>query len=250
MKMKNKKTALVTGVSRGIGHAIAQKLVSEGYFVHGTYNAGKKEAEQLKQELKNIEIYQVNLRDRKQTQQLVKKLKDTKFNALVNNAGVFQLEDFDNYDFEIWDSTFEINLNAIFAICLGLKDSIKKGGAIVNIASTDGMTGSFAGMAYSASKAALINLTKSLGNNFGPKGIRVNAIAPGWVNTDMDTEVVGDAPDLTPLGRNAKPEEIANVVSFLLSNKASFASGATFIIDGGYTNVDPIMKKEAKLEKK
>ena len=250
MKMKNKKTVLVTGVSRGIGQAIAKKLVGEGYFVHGTYNTGEKEAEQLKQELKNIKIYQVNLQDRKQTQQLVKKLKGIKFDALVNNAGVFQLEDFDNYDFEIWDSTFEINLSAILVICLGLKDNIKSGGAIVNIASTDGMTGSFAGMAYSASKAALINLTKSLGNNFGSKEIRVNAIAPGWVNTDMDTEVVGDAPDLTPLGRNAKPEEVANVVSFLLSGRASFANGATFVIDGGYTNVDPIMKKEAELEKK
>jgi len=245
-----KKTALVTGVSRGIGNAIAKKLVSEGFFVHGTYNTGKKEAEQLKRELKEIEIYQVNFGDRKQTQQLVDKLKKFKFDALVNNAGVFQLEDFDKYDFEIWDNTFEINLNAILVICLGLKDSIKKGGAIVNIASTDGTTGSFGGMAYSASKAALINLTKSLGNNFGSNGVRVNAIAPGWVNTDMDTEVVGDAPDLTPLGRNGKPEEIAEVVSFLVSGKASFANGATFIIDGGYTNVDPIMKKEADLEKK
>ena len=250
MKMKNKKVALVTGVSRGIGRAIAKKLASEGYFIHGTYNTGKKEAEELKKEIKSIEIYQVDFKDRKQTQQLVKKLKKIKFDALVNNAGVFQLEDFDNYDFEIWDSTFEINLNAILVICLGLKNNIKKSGAIVNIASTDGMTGSFAGMAYSASKAALINLTKSLGNNFGPKEIRVNAIAPGWVNTDMDTEVVGDAPDLTPLGRNARPEEIANVVSFLLSDKASFANGATFVIDGGYTNVDPIMKKETELEKK
>ncbi len=244
------KTALVTGVSRGIGKAICEKLVSEGCKVYGTYNTGKKEAQELKKKLKNVEIFQVDFRHREQTLELVNKLKDTQFDALVNNAGVFQLEDFDNYNFEIWDSTFEINLNAILVICLGLKDNIKKGGAIVNIASTDGMTGSFGGMAYSASKAALINLTKSLGNNFGPKGIRVNAIAPGWVNTDMDTEVVGDAPDLTPLRRNAKPEEIANVVSFLLSDRASFANGATFVIDGGYTNADPIMKKEAELEKK
>ena len=243
-------TALVTGVSRGIGKAICEKLVSEGCKVYGTYNTGKKEAQELKKKLKNVEIFQVDFRHREQTLELVNKLKDTQFDALVNNAGVFQLEDFDNYNFEIWDSTFEINLNAILVICLGLKDNIKKGGAIVNIASTDGMTGSFGGMAYSASKAALINLTKSLGNNFGPKGIRVNAIAPGWVNTDMDTEVVGDAPDLTPLRRNAKPEEIANVVSFLLSDRASFANGATFVIDGGYTNADPIMKKEAELEKK
>lgn len=244
-----KKTALVTGISRGIGRAVAKKLAREGYFVHGTYNTGKKEAEELKREIKNIKIYQVDFRERKQTQQLLKELTKVKFDALVNNAGVFQLEDFDNYDFEIWDSTFEINLDAILIICLGLKDSVKKRGAIVNIASTDGTTGSFGGMAYSASKAALINLTKSLGNNFGPRGVRVNAIAPGWVNTDMDTEVVGEAPDLTPLGRNAKPEEIANVVSFLLSDKASFANGATFVIDGGYINVDPIMKKEAELEK-
>ena len=121
-------------------------------------------------------------------------------------------------------------------ICLGLKDNLSKNGAIVNIASTDGMTGSFGGMAYSASKAALINLTKSLGNNFGPKGIRVNAIAPGWINTDMDTEVVEDAPDLTPLGRNGKPEEIAYTALFLASNEASYITGAVLVVDGGMTS--------------
>jgi NAD(P)-dependent dehydrogenase (short-subunit alcohol dehydrogenase family) len=133
-----KKVALVTGVSKGIGQAIAGKLISEEYFVHGVYNTGRKESEKFKNEAKDIEIYQVNLRDRKQTQGLIETLKSVKFDVLVNNAGIFQLENFDNYDFEIWDSTFEINLNAILVLCLGLKDSIKKGGAIVNIASTDG----------------------------------------------------------------------------------------------------------------
>lgn len=243
-----KKTALVTGVSKGIGNAIARKLGEEGYFVHGVYNSDTEGANALKADIKDVELHQVDLSDRKQTQQLVANLKDAEFDAIVNNAGVFILEKFDEYSLDSWDKTFEVNLNAILVICLGLKDNIKKGGAIVNISSTDGMTGSFAGMAYSASKAALINLTKSLGNNFGPRGIRVNTIAPGWVNTDMDTDVVDDAPALTPLGRNGKPEEIADAVSFLISDKSTFANGATFVIDGGYMNVDSIMKKEAELE--
>ena len=243
-----KKTALVTGVSKGIGNAIARKLVEEGYFVHGVYNTDSEGANALKGDVKDLELHQVDLSDRKQTQQLVADLKDIKFDAIVNNAGVFILENFDEYNFDSWDKTFEVNLNAILVICLGLKDNIRKEGAIVNISSTDGMTGSFAGMAYSASKAALINLTKSLGNNFGSRGIRVNVIAPGWVNTDMDTDVVDDAPDLTPLNRNGKPEEIADAVSFLISDRSTFANGATFVIDGGYMNVDSIMKKEAELE--
>jgi len=235
-------------MSRGIGKAIAEKLVKEGYFVYGICNTRQVEAEELKGKLGKIEIYQADLSDRQQTLNLIEKLKQHKFQALVNNAGIFVLNKFDNFNLDTWDKTFEVNLNAPLLLAMGLKDNIEKDGAIVNIASTDGYNGSFAGMDYSASKAALINLTKSLGNNFGSRGVRVNAIAPGWINTDMDTEVIGDAPDLTPLGRNGKPEEIANFVSFLISDKASFANGATFIVDGGYTNVDPVMKKESELE--
>lgn len=243
------KTALVTGVSRGIGKAICEKLVGEDFKVYGTYNTGKKEAEELKSKLKNVEIFQANFSKRDQILDLVKKLKKVKFDAIVNNAGMFEIEDFDKYDFDTWNKTFEVNLNAILVITLGLKNNIKKGGAIVNIASTDGTIGSFASMAYGASKAALINLTKSLGNNFGMRGVRVNAIAPGWIDTGMSTEESKEAAQLTPLGRNGKPEEVAELVSFLISNKASFINGAIIVIDGGYTNVDYIMKKEAGLIK-
>ena len=102
-------------------------------------------------------------------------------------------------------------------------------------------------MAYSASKAALSNLTKSLANNFAVKGIRVNAICPGWINTGMSTPASYKATHLTPLARNGQPIEIANVVSFLLSDKASFVTGSNLFADGGYTNVDCIMLEEAGL---
>ncbi|MBN2016263.1 SDR family oxidoreductase [Candidatus Dojkabacteria bacterium] len=240
------KTALVTGISRGIGKAICEKLVKKGYFVHGTYNTGKKEAEEVKKKLKNVEIYQVDFADREQTLGLVKKLGRQKFDAIVNNAGMYEPEEFEEYDVKIWDKTMEVNLNAPLLICLKLCKNVKEGGSIVNIASTDGLIGSFASMAYSASKAALINITKSLANNLGKRNVRVNAIAPGWINTGMSTEESFEATKITPLSRNGKPEEIANLVSFLLSKDASFITGSTIVADGGYTCVDYIMKKEAE----
>ena len=240
------KVALVTGISRGIGKAICEKLVNEGFTVYGTYNTGEKEAREVKRRLKNVEIFQVDFRHREQTLALIKKLRDVKFNAIVNNAGMFELEDFGNYDFEIWDNTLEVNLNTPLLISLKLQDNLKEGGAIVNIASTDGFIGAFASVAYGASKAALINITKSLANNFGKRGVRVNAIAPGWIDTGMSTEESYEATTLTPLGRNGKPEEVAEVVSYLISDKASFVTGATIVVDGAYTCVDYIMKKEAE----
>lgn len=241
------KHALVTGASRGIGRAICKQLISEGYKVYAVYNTGIEEAKELEREFgTNVEAIQTDLSQRGQTLSLVQRLSNITLDAIVNDAGLIEFEDFDHFDFGIWDKTFEVNLNAALVLCIGLRNNIKQGGAIVNIASTDGMTGSFASMSYAASKAALINLTMSLANNFGLRQIRVNAVAPGWVNTGMSTEESMEAGSLTPLGRNARPEEIAQVVSFLLSDAASFMSGETIKVDGGYTNVDYIMIKEAK----
>lgn len=240
------KTAFVSGISRGIGKAICEKLVSDGYKVYGTYNTGKEEAEYLKKNLGNIEIFQVDFSDREQTLRLIEKIKDFQLDALVNNAGIIEFEDFDDYDFGIWDKTLAVNLTTPLLISLGLKNNIKSGGAIVNVSSTDGMIGSFSSMEYSASKAALINLTKSLANNFARTGVRVNAVAPGWINTGMSTEESMQATEITPLGRNGRPEEVADIVSYLVSSKASFVNGTTVVIDGGYTGVDYIMLQESK----
>ncbi len=246
MTSLNSKVALVTGISKGIGKAIAEELSGEGFKLYGTFNTGEAEAQALKDRLGNLEIFQVDFSERFNTLKLIDDLKGIKFDAIINNAGVFLPENFNDFDFAAWDSTFEVNLNTPLLLSLRLKDNLSDGGTIVNISSTDGFIGSFNSMAYAASKAALISLTKSLANLLGPRAIRVVGVAPGWISgTGMNTEASFEAAQLAPLGRNGRPEEIAQLVSFLISAKASFITVTTMIVDGRYTGVDYIMKKEA-----
>jgi 3-oxoacyl-[acyl-carrier protein] reductase len=238
-------SALITGVSRGIGQAICLKLLGDGYKVHGTYNTGREEAERLAAACDRMTVYQADFRDPNSTSRLLSTLQGYTFDAIVNNAATAEAEDFDNFDYGIWTRTFEVNVNAPLRIVLGLKKQIAAGGSIVNIASLDGLTGAFGSMSYAASKAALINMTKSLGNNFGLRGIRVNAVAPGWIDTDMAGDTSLTAVQITPLGRNGKPEEVAELVAFLVSDRAAFINGETIAVDGGYQNVDYIMRQAA-----
>jgi 3-oxoacyl-[acyl-carrier protein] reductase len=240
------KLAVVTGATRGIGKAIALKLVESGFEVHGVYHTSNTEAENL-QKTKGILFHQANLADRSSRNNLIADISRLKIDALVNDAGIWEADNLENWSLEVWDKTIELNLTAPLDIAIRLKSSFNSGASVINIASTDGLIGAFDGLSYSASKSALINLTKSLGNYFGPKGIRVNAIAPGWIDTDMISEgPTKISEEMTPLSRNGKPEEIASVVEFLISEKASYINGETINVDGGLINVDYVLKKESE----
>lgn len=242
-----KQIVIVTGASKGIGRAIAIQLSKLGYEVHGTFSTSREAADQLAKE-HGIIFHQADLSQREQTLKLAEELAPLAIYALVNNAGIWEADNPDGIDFALWNKTLEVNVTAPLILAQKLAKSMNKGASIVNIASTDGLLGAFEGStSYAASKATLMNVTKSLGNQLGPKGIRVNAVAPGWI----DTAMVSDAPatisqEMTPLGRNGKPEEVANVVEFLISDKASFINGETITVDGGLINVDYVLKKESE----
>jgi NAD(P)-dependent dehydrogenase (short-subunit alcohol dehydrogenase family) len=240
------KIALVTGATKGIGKAIAVQLAKDGYSVHSVYSVSDMEAESLRQE-HGIIFHKVDLSSREQTLAFVREFANQDVHVLVNNAGVWEADSIEDMVYDNWDKTLEVNLTAPLILSAELSRVMPSGASIVNITSTDGLIGAFDGISYSASKAALINITKSLGNSLGPKGIRVNAVAPGWI----DTAMVDGAPtqlsqQMTPLGRNGSPEEVAATVSFLVSDKASFINGETVTLDGGLINVDYVLKKESE----
>ncbi|WP_457971743.1 SDR family NAD(P)-dependent oxidoreductase [Arthrobacter sp. D1-17] len=236
-------TVLVTGGARGIGRAIAKTLAEGGWHVVATYKTGLDEAKELAR-THDVQIRHVDLADRAETQNFAQQIcEEFPLTALVNNAGILEKQPFEEMTLDVWDRTLAVNVTAPLILAQAIGPRLSPGGSIVNIASTDAYVGSFRGIAYSASKAALLSVTLSLANVLGPRGVRVNAVTPGWVDSGILTEPY-EAATLTPLGRNGSPDDIAKVVAFLLSSEAAFITGASIVADGGYTSVDYFMNKE------
>ena len=239
----NGKTALVTGASRGIGRAIALRLAEDGANVAVIYAGSADKAEAVVNEITalgvNAKAYRCNVADSAAVNETVKAVTNDlgKIDILVNNAGItrdglmlrMKDEDFD----AVLDTTLKGAVTRIRACYSGFIR--KKSGRIINISSVSGIMGNAGQANYSASKAGVIGLTKSVARELASRGITCNAVAPGFIQTDM-TENLGDNNPLLnsiPLGRMGKPEDIAAAVAFLASDSAAYITGEVLKVDGG-----------------
>lgn len=234
------KNVLITGAARGIGKAIAYKLSEEGYRVLINYNSSKETAEKMAEELKT-KCYKADVSNYVEVSNMVQEIKKDfgDIDILINNAGISNISLFQDLSVEKWNELFAINVGGCFnTIHCVLPDMISnKSGVILNFSSIWGSHGASCEVAYSATKGAIESLTKSLALELAPSNIRVNAIAPGTVNTEMmqcyTTEDMKYICENIPMMRLAEPYEIAELVSFLISSKNSYMTGQIISPSGG-----------------
>ncbi|WP_034600862.1 3-oxoacyl-[acyl-carrier-protein] reductase [Clostridiisalibacter paucivorans] len=239
------KVALITGGSRGIGKSIALKLASLGANVIINYSSNETKANKVVDEIKELGSEGIAIKADVSNVEQAKNLIDealSKFNKidiLVNNAGITKDNLIMRMTEEDWDLVLDINLKGSFNVTKSIiRKMIKqKHGSIINISSIVGLTGNAGQCNYSASKAGIIGLTKSLAKEVGKKNIRVNAIAPGFIETDMTDKL----PDKIKaeyikgiaLNKLGQPDDVANAVAFLASDYAKYITGQVIVVDGG-----------------
>ncbi|ARP51045.1 MULTISPECIES: elongation factor P 5-aminopentanone reductase [Caproicibacterium] len=230
-------TALVTGGSRGIGAAVCRRLAAEGCRVIVNYHTHKEDAEKLAEEIGGLAV-QADVADRAACENLFEQAGNV--DILVNNAGVAQQKLFTDITEEEWNRLFAVDVSGVFHCCqLALPYMIHvKRGSIINISSMWGQTGGSCEVHYSAAKAAVIGLTKALAKELGPSHIRVNCIAPGVIDTEMNAmhgpQVLQELAEDTPLERLGAPEDIAAAAAFLAGKDASFITGQVLSVNGGF----------------
>ena len=228
--------ALVTGGSRGIGKAIALELARAGAEVVVGYRSGQEEAEAVAAETGGRAI-QADVADPDQAAALVEQAGD--LDILVNNAGLTRDGLIARMPDEDWRVVLETNLSGVFYTCRAVTRGMmrRRSGSIVNVSSVVGVHGNPGQTNYSASKAGIIGFTKALARELGPRGVRANVIAPGYVETRLTDVLPEEARqamlDHTPLGRLGSPEDVAGAVRFLCSDEASFITGEVLLVDGG-----------------
>lgn len=239
----NGKTALVTGASRGIGRALALRLAEDGANVAVIYAGSADKAEAVVNEITalgvNAKAYRCNVADSAAVNETVKAVTNDlgKIDILVNNAGITRDGLMLRMKDEDFDAVLDTNLKGAFNMIRACYSGFirKKSGRIINISSVSGIMGNAGQANYSASKAGVIGLTKSVARELASRGITCNAVAPGFIQTDM-TENLGDNNPLLnsiPLGRMGKPEDIAAAVAFLASDSAAYITGEVLKVDGG-----------------
>lgn len=244
MKLEGK-VALVTGASRGIGRAIALKLAAEGAKVAINFAGNIAKAEEVKTAVESsggeAMLVQGDVSDFEKVNEIVEKVVDTwgRLDILINNAGITR----DNLMLKMSESDFDsviaTNLKGVFNCTKAVTRLMMKqhSGRIVNMSSVVGLMGNAGQANYAAAKAGIIGFTKSVAKEFAPRGITVNAVAPGFIETDM-TDALPDKikTDLTekiPIGRIGKPDDIANAVMFFVADEAAYITGQVICVDGG-----------------
>jgi len=237
--------AIVTGASRGIGRAIALEIARRGGQVAFNYIRSDDAAAQLKGELEALGVkalaFKVDAGDLKAVREMVNEVKRSfgTVNALVNNAGVTRDKLVMMMSEEDWSEVIRTNLTGAFNFSRAAVFNMMKAkrGVILNISSISGVVGMPGQVNYSASKAGLIGMTKALAKEVGRHGVRVNALALGFIETDMTAALPEEnraaALNLIPLGRFGRPEDVAPVAAFMLSEAAAYITGAVIHIDGG-----------------
>ncbi len=237
------KIALVTGASRGIGKAIALELAEQGSDVIVNYNKNEKEAVEVVNQIKSkgarCASFRADVSDFDEVKLMFENIKKEFgfIDILMNNAGIIMDKTLQNMEVNEWGKVIDVNLNSVYNVTKNALPLLRKKGRIINMSSIVALDGNFGQTNYAASKAGIIGFTKSLAKELGKHEITVNAIAPGFI----DTEILKSIPSarkkefesIIPLGRMGKPEEVANLVAFLASEKASYITAEVIPVNGG-----------------
>ncbi|MCC6224360.1 MAG: 3-oxoacyl-[acyl-carrier-protein] reductase [Thermoleophilia bacterium] len=234
------KVALVTGGARGIGAAVSRELARAGARVAVNYRAGREQAEAVAAEVGGLAV-RADVSDPDQARALVERVEAElgPLDALVNNAGITRDTLIVRMSDEEWDEVIDTNLRGVFNVCRAAARGMlkRKAGSIVNLTSVVGLHGNPGQTNYAASKAGIVGFTKSLAKELGSRGVRVNAVAPGYISTELTDVLPEEVRALilgnTPLGRLGDPDDIAGAVRFLLADEARFVTGAVLQVDGG-----------------